>query len=85
MVLSSGADSSSVRAISAWPNASRAPQRLIEATQSRASTFSPLWNISPSRSVSFQVLPSFSTTWPATICGVALKPPFWPVCPYSVS
>ena len=38
MVLSSGADSSSVRAISAWPNASRAPQRLIEATQSRAST-----------------------------------------------
>ena len=72
MVLSSGADSSSVRASSAWPNASRAPQRLIEATQSLASTRSPLWNSRPSRRVSFQVLPSFSMTWPATICGVAL-------------
>ena len=79
MVLSSGADSSSVRAINAWPKASRAPQRLIDAAQSLASTRSPLWNSSPSRSVSFQVLPSFSTTWPATICGVHLKPNCLPV------
>ena len=40
----------------------KAEQRLIEAAQSLANTFSPLWNISPSRRVSFQVLPSFSTT-----------------------
>jgi hypothetical protein len=74
MVWSSIAEISSVRAISAWPNASRAPQRLMEATQSRASTFSPSWNINPSRSVSFQVSPSFSIVCPASICGVALKP-----------
>ena len=72
MVLSSGADSSSVAASSAWPNASRLPQRWMLATQSRASTGSPSWNFSPSRSVSFHSLPSFSMVWPATICGDGL-------------
>ena len=72
MVLSSGADSSSVKAISVWPNGSRLPQRLMEATQSRASTVSPSCNFSPSRSVSFHSLPSFSMVWPSTICGCAL-------------
>ena len=38
MVLSSGAQISSVAAISAWPKPSRAPQRFTLATQSRAST-----------------------------------------------
>ncbi len=38
MVLSSMALSSSVAASSAWPNPSRAPQRLMLATQSRANT-----------------------------------------------
>ena len=28
---------------------------------------------------------SFSTTWPATICGEALKPAACPACPYNVS
>src|ERR1700692_33772 len=43
IVLSSGADSSSVRAISACPSGSRTPQRRMLATQSRASTFCPSW------------------------------------------
>ena len=81
IVLSSGADSSSVRAISAWPNGSRAPQRRMLATQSRASTFCPSWKTSPSRSVTRQVRPSSSTRWPAAIWGVALNPPSGPVTP----
>ncbi len=66
-----GADSSSVAASSACPNASRLPQRWMLATQSRASTGVPSWNFSPSRSVSRQDLPSGSVVKPATICGCA--------------
>ncbi len=58
MVLSSGALISSVAASSAWPNPSRAPQRLMLAAQSRASTLVPSWNIRSGRSVMRQVLPS---------------------------
>ena len=52
------------------------------ATQSRARTGVPSCQRRPSRRVSFQSLPSFSVVWPATICGEAVKLPFWP---YSVS
>ncbi len=73
MTRSDGADTSSVRLIIALPNASRWPQRRMHATQSRASTFSPSWKRRPSRSVSSQVRPSFSTLWPSTICGCGWK------------
>ena len=69
MVRSSGAESSSVAAISAPPNASRFAQRRMLATQSRAVTRSPSCQSNPGRSVSFHSLPSFSTTWPSSICG----------------
>src|SRR5215469_5990367 len=46
IVRSSNADSSSVRCINVWPNVSRTPQRLMLATQSRASTLVPSWNSS---------------------------------------
>ena len=82
IVLSSGAESSSVAAISAPPNASRAAQRLMLATQSRANTLSPSCQTNPSRNVSVQSLPSFSTKWPASICGEEVNVPSWP---YSVS
>ena len=72
MVLSSAAPISSVAAISAWPKPSRAPQRLMLATQSRASTLVPSWNFSPWRSVMRQVLPSSSVTAPSAICGCGL-------------
>ena len=49
-VWSSGASIRSVKAISAWPKLSRAPQRLMLAMQSRPRTGSPSWNFSPSRS-----------------------------------
>ena len=52
IVLSSGADNSSVAASRAWPNASRFPQRCTDATQSRARTRSPSCHFSPSRRVS---------------------------------
>ena len=58
--VSSGALISSVAAISAWPNASRLPQRCRLATQSRPSTGVLSWNISPGRSLIVQVLPSAS-------------------------
>ena len=82
MVLSSGAESSSVTAISACPKLSRLPQRCRLATQSRASTGVPSWNFNPSRNVSRHTLPSLSVTAPCTICGCARN------CasePYSVS
>ena len=69
MVLSSGALISSVTAATDRPKLSRRPQRVMEATTSRPRTGSPSWNFSPSRRVSFQVLPSFSTTCPSSICG----------------
>ena len=69
-------------AISAWPNASRLPQRPTLATQSRASTGVPSWNLRLSRSVSRQVFPSASVVNPSTICGCALNAPS---CPNSVS
>ena len=82
MVRSSGAPISSVAASSAWPKPSRAPQRLIEATQSRASTLVSSWNIRSGRSVRRQVLPSSSLMAPSAICGCARN---WPSRPNSVS
>jgi hypothetical protein len=49
--LSSIAVISSSSAAMRTPNGSRFDQRLIEATQSTARTFSPSWNTRPSRSV----------------------------------
>ena len=72
-VRSSGAESSLVTAISDWPNGSRAPNRLMLAAASRASTGVPSWNRNPSRSRSVHIVPSFSTVWPSTICGWAVK------------
>ncbi len=80
--LSETADSSSVTAISALPNASRAAKRRMLGTTSCARTGSPSWNRSPSRKVRSQVLPSFSTACPASICGWIEKSAAWP---YSVS
>ncbi len=82
MVRSSGADKSSVAASKACPNVSRLPQRAMLATQSRASTGSPSWNRSPSRSASRQRRPPSSTVAPATICGCGRNALSWP---YSVS
>ena len=82
IVLSSGALSSSVASISAWPNASRTPQRLMLATQSRASTGVPSWNLSPVRRPSRHSRLSGLRTAPATICGVARN---FASRPYSVS
>jgi hypothetical protein len=62
MVRSSGAERSSVAAISVPPNASRFAQRRMLATQSRAVTRSPSCHNRPDRKVSFHNLPSFSTT-----------------------
>jgi hypothetical protein len=64
---------SSVTARRFWPKASIFIQRSTLATASRARTGVPSWNFMPSRSVSFQVLPSFSMTWPSTICGCGEK------------
>ena len=55
------------------PNGSRFDQRLIEATQSIARTFSPSWNTSPSRRVKRQRSLSSESSWPAAICGCTLK------------
>ncbi len=55
------------------PNGSRLDQRLIEATQSAARTFSPSWNTSPSRSVMRQRSLSSESSWPAAICGWTTK------------
>jgi hypothetical protein len=44
------------------PNRSRSDQRMMEATQSFASTGSPSWNISPSRRANFQCSPSAETS-----------------------
>jgi hypothetical protein len=74
MVLSSGADISSVRAASAWPSASRLLARATEATMSRASTGLPSWNFSPSRSLPSQVRPSAESVAPDSICGCGLPP-----------
>ena len=73
ITLSDGADSSSVRYISVPPNGLRLPKRCIVATQSRASTGVPSWNISPSRNVRSHCLPSSLITWPSTICGCTLN------------
>jgi hypothetical protein len=70
-VRSSTAATSSVAAMSAWPKASRCPQRRTEAAQSRARTGSPSWNRSSSRKRMFQTRPSFSTVCPSAICGRA--------------
>ncbi len=69
IVASSGAESSSVAAISPCPSPSRAAQRRIEATASRAVTLSPSWKTSPGRSATRTVRPPSSTAWPAAICG----------------
>jgi hypothetical protein len=61
MVLSSGASNASIRAAIVWPIGSRFIQRCSEATQSRASTFSPSWNASPSRRRIVHRSPLFST------------------------
>ena len=82
MVVSSGAESSLVAAISAWPNASRLPQRVMLATQSRASTGVPSWNFRPGRRPSRHSVESSFFTAPLTICGRGRKRPSRP---YSVS
>jgi len=60
---------SSVACISVWPIVSRAPQRLIEATQSTAGTGSLSWKRSPSRRRNCQSRPLFETSCPSTNCG----------------
>ena len=62
-----------MREPSAMPNASTWIQRLIEATQSAATTGELSWNFSPSRSVMVQVSLSSETVWPAAICGCGAK------------
>ena len=76
------ATTSAVAAPSTRPNESRAIQRRMLATASRASTGVPSWNISPSRSVKRQVAPSSSTLCPAAICGCGRD---CASSPYSVS
>jgi len=78
IVRSASADRSSVCAISVCPNASRLPQRLMLATQSRASTASPSWNRNPSRKRRRRSRPSRSTAAPSTICGCTAKLLSWP-------
>ena len=64
IVRSSGAESSSVAAISAWPMLSRAQNWLMLATQSRASTGVPSWNAQAgAQPAVVQGLPSFSIAW----------------------
>jgi hypothetical protein len=72
-VRSSGASIASTRALIVSLTASRFSQRCNEARQSRASTFVPSWNSSPSRSRMVQRLSSLSMTWPSTICGCGLN------------
>jgi hypothetical protein len=69
---------SATRASNSCPKASRRPQRLMEAMQSRPRTGVPSWNFSPSRSVKRHSRPSFSTTWPCAICGTGSKRSFMP-------
>ncbi len=70
-VLSSAADKSSVASKSAAAKMTRGAKRRMLATTSFASTGSPSWKRRPSRKVRFHTNPSFSTLWPATICGCA--------------
>lgn len=67
---SSGLSMRSVKPSRAWPKLSRAPQRLIEATQSTPRTGVPSWNFRPSRRRKDHVRLSSETVWPSTICGV---------------
>ena len=69
MVRSSAAANSSVWAIRVWPNPSRAAQRRMLATQSRASTGAPSWKRSPSRSRMVTVRPLSAVSKPSAICG----------------
>ena len=68
MVRSSTAVSSFWIALSISPMLSRLVQRAMLATTSLASTFSPSWNFSPSRSLNVQVRPSLETSSLSTIC-----------------
>ena len=69
MVRSSAADSSSVASISSPPKPSRAAQRRMLATQSRASTRSPSCQNRPSRKLRSHCSPSPEMAWPDSICG----------------
>ena len=71
--LSSSGLISSVSDSSFWPNPLRAPQRLMEATQSIDRTGSLSWNSNPSRSVKVQVSLSSLISWPWTICGFGVS------------
>ena len=82
MVRSSDASSVSTRASMVAPTGSRFIHRRSEATQSRASTFSPSWKRRPSRNVMVRRLPSSSITSPASICGFGFMSASRP---YSVS
>jgi len=73
IVRSSLARISSSAAAQVWPKLSRLLQRLSEATQSRARTGSPSWNLRPSRRRIVQVLPSADTSAPSAICGLTVK------------
>ena len=81
-VRSSTASKASTTAPSDWPKVSRRAQRARLAAQSRASTGSPSWKRSPSRSRIVQVRLSSETWCPSAICGRTCRSS---VSPYSVS